>query len=95
MLAGYETTANALAYTVYCLSLNPEKEAKVLAEIDAWGADRAPGFDDLDKFPYTEAAFKEATRLFPPGTALVREAEKGTVIAGHTIPQGTWLHVRP
>lgn len=36
MLAGYETTANALAYTSYLLALNPHVQEKVQAEIDAY-----------------------------------------------------------
>ena len=36
LLAGYETTANALAYTSYLLALNPEKQEKLQAEIDGY-----------------------------------------------------------
>ena len=34
ILAGYETTSNALAYTTYCLAVNPDKQEKLLEEID-------------------------------------------------------------
>ena len=34
MLAGYETTRSALAFTTYCLALNPDKQEKLLQEID-------------------------------------------------------------
>ena len=34
ILAGYETTSNALAYTTYCLAMNPDKQEKLLEEID-------------------------------------------------------------
>ena len=47
MVAGYETTANALAFTTYLLAHNPDKEAKMIAEIDAFGRDTVPGYDDL------------------------------------------------
>ena len=34
ILAGYETKRNALAYTTYCLAMNPDKQEKLLEEID-------------------------------------------------------------
>ena len=49
LLAGYETTASALAFTVYHVAANPDKEAKLLAEIDAFGRSRAPTLEDLDQ----------------------------------------------
>jgi cytochrome P450 len=49
LLAGYETTASALAFTVYHVARNPDKEAKLLAEIDAFGRSRAPTLEDLDQ----------------------------------------------
>lgn len=56
--------------------------------------DRTPGFEDLEDFPYVEAAFKESMRLFPPGALTLREAEADTVVGGYSIPKGTWMHVR-
>ncbi len=49
LLAGYETTANALAFTTYLLAANPDKEAVMIEEIDAFGRDATPGYDDLVK----------------------------------------------
>ncbi|GBF88848.1 cytochrome P450 [Raphidocelis subcapitata] len=67
ILAGYETTANTLAYTLYAISANPRVQERVLAEIDAFGRDRAPGHADVagGAFPYLEATLKESMRLFP------------------------------
>ena len=44
---------------------------------------------------HVQACFKEALRLFPPGHITVREAVEDLTLAGHFIPKGTWLHVRP
>lgn len=49
ILAGYETTANALAFAIYLLSTNPAKRERLLAEVDAFGRDRAPTLRDLDR----------------------------------------------
>jgi hypothetical protein len=43
----YETTANALAYTIYCLSTHPEAQQRVLAEVDAFSRDRLQRHDEL------------------------------------------------
>ena len=44
---GYQTVANALTWTWYLLSQNPQAEACLRAEIDAvLGADRLPGLED-------------------------------------------------
>ncbi|GIL53383.1 hypothetical protein Vafri_8997 [Volvox africanus] len=67
ILAGYETTANGLAFAVYCVAANPEVELRLLEEIDSvLGSERAPTEADLPQLPYTEAVFNEAMRLFPP-----------------------------
>lgn len=49
ILAGYETTANALAFAVYLVSTNPAKRDRLLAEIDTFGRTRAPTLHDLDR----------------------------------------------
>ena len=49
ILAGYETTANALAFSVYLLSTNPAKRDRLLAELDAFGRNRTPTLRDLDR----------------------------------------------
>ena len=56
VLSAYETTANALAFTMYLLSKpeNAGKLAKLTAEIDVFGRERVPSFEELDKFPWLE-----------------------------------------
>eukprot|EP00884_Botryococcus_braunii_P022849 jgi/Botrbrau1/9248/Bobra.180_1s0009.1 len=93
LLAGYETTANALTFAVYLLSQHKDKEAKMLAEIDRFGRDRKPCYEDLDKFPYTDAVFKETVRVFPPAPTLVREAQNDMQIGPYHIGKGEWLGV--
>lgn len=65
--AGFETTANTLAYAVWAISAHPRVQARVLAEVDAFGRSRPPGFQDLQQqggaFPYLQAVIKETLRL--------------------------------
>ena len=49
LTAGYETTASTLACTIYNISANPAVEAKVLQEIDGFGRNFVPMYEDLDK----------------------------------------------
>lgn len=76
-LAGYETTANTLAYCVYNIAAHPQVQARLLAEVDAYGRGRKVAYKDLDQFPYAEAVVREALRLYPPATMISREVKAG------------------
>ncbi len=56
-LRRYETTANVLAYTIYCLCTHPEAQRRAVAEVDAFGRDRMPEYKDLVQVrKYTKSA---------------------------------------
>ena len=84
LLAGFETTANTLAFACYLLArpCNAEKQAALAAEIDAYGRHQEPTFEDLDRLPYLDAVLKEALRLFPPAHSVIREADRDLDLAG-------------
>jgi cytochrome P450 len=86
-LAGHETTANALAWTWYLLSQNPEVEARLHAELDAFPANHALGFGDLSALRYTEMVLAESMRLFPPAWILGRRALVDYEVGGCVIPK--------
>jgi cytochrome P450 len=85
-LAGHETTANALTWTWYLLSQNPEVEARLHDEIDTVLGDRLPTADDVARLRYTEMVFAEAMRLYPPAWAIGRRALNDYQIDRYTIP---------
>ena len=72
--AGHETTARALAWTLYLLARSPHERAKVEAEIDAVTARLDDPNDWLANMPVTRAAFDETLRLFPPAVTINRNA---------------------
>jgi cytochrome P450 len=84
-LAGHETTANALTWTWYLLSRNPEVESRFHAELDVLG-DRIPGPEDLPALPYTRMVLTEAMRLYPPAWAVGRRGINDFEVNGYRIP---------
>ena len=85
-LAGHETTANALAWTWHLLSVNPEAEERLLAEIDHVLGGRPACFGDLPRLQYTRMVFDEALRLGPPVWAVCRFPLADDEAGGHRIP---------
>lgn len=49
IMGGYETTASMLAFAVHFIAQHPNVEAKLLAEVDAFGRDAMPTYDDCDQ----------------------------------------------
>jgi cytochrome P450 len=94
-LAGHETTANALAWSWFLLSQNPEVEAKLHREVDEVLNGRTPMLEDLKQLPYTEMVIKEAMRIYPPAWAFNREAIEGVEIGGYLIPKGAMISMSP
>jgi cytochrome P450 len=88
ILAGHETTANALSWMWYLLALNPDARERMLEEVDAVLENRRPTPDDLPRLAWTAACFQEAMRMFPPAWAIPRTAIEDDVIDGHRIPKG-------
>jgi cytochrome P450 len=88
-LAGYETVANALSWTWYLLSQNPECERRFHEEIDRELHGRTPAFDDIPRLPYAEMVFAEAMRLYPPAWAMGRYARKDFQLGEYFLPAKT------
>ncbi len=85
LLAGHETTANALAWTFYLLARHPEIRERLEGEVDAVLGDRPPTTADLTALPYTLAVFKEAMRLYPPAYFVGRRATREVRIGEATV----------
>jgi cytochrome P450 len=88
-LAGHETTANALSWAFWLLSLNPEAEARLAEELGRVLGDRLPSVADLPNLPYVERVVKESMRLYPPGWVMGREAVEECEVGGYRMPAGT------
>ena len=92
LLAGYDTTANVLTWTLMLLAQNPETEAKIAAEVASVVAERSPTIDDIPQLPYTEMVLKESMRLYPPAWILGRELIRDCNIGGYDFSRGTVIY---
>jgi cytochrome P450 len=94
-LAGYETVANALTWTWYLLSQNPDVEAKLHAELDSvlgtGPQQRLPTLADYPALRYTEQVFAESMRLYPPAWAMGRMSTAPIQLGPYRIPAGAHL----
>lgn len=94
-LAGHETTANALTFTFYLLSQNPEMEEKLHRELNQVLNGKLPTVEDYSKLKYTEAVFAEAMRLYPPAWAIGRLAIENHEFNDFEIPKGSLVLISP
>jgi cytochrome P450 len=90
-LAGYETVANAMTWTWYLLSQNPEAEARMHAEVDAVLGGREAAVEDVPQLKYTEMVMAESMRLYPPAWAMGRKALKDFELGPYFLPRGTTM----
>ncbi len=91
LMAGHETTANALSWTWVLLAQHPNVEAKLHAELDEVLGGRAPTMQDLPRLRYTEQVIKESMRVYPPVWGVGREALEDCDIGGYAVPKGMQL----
>ena len=95
LLAGHETTANALTWAFHLISQNAEVEKNLHQEISRVLDDRIPTLENVMKLPYTKAVIREAMRLYPPIWIIERRVIEEDVIGGFTLPAGSAVVVSP
>ncbi|GBP52040.1 Cytochrome P450 4C1 [Eumeta japonica] len=91
IIAGTDTSALALGFTLMLLAKYPDVQDRVYRELcDLFGkSNRQLEKQDLPKLLYTERVIKESLRLFPPVPVITRKIEKQiTLPSGRTLPAG-------
>ncbi len=91
LLAGHETTALALSYSLYLLAMNPQAQQQLQDEIASVLGDRSAGWDDLPQLEFARQVVTEAMRLYPPADVLGREAVEDCQIGDIPVPRGTTI----
>ena len=105
VIAGHETVAASLTWTLRLLAEDPDVVRRVHAELDRVLADGAGGtrtvrWQDVQALPVVRAVVDEGLRLYPPAWAITRRALADDVVDGVRLPAGTlvitspWVHHR-
>lgn len=95
LLAGHETTANALAWALHLLATHPVEQARLHAETDTVLRGRTPSLSDLPALQYTAAVWRETLRLYPPAWIMVRRLVRQHTVDGYHLPAGSVLLLSP
>lgn len=92
-VAGHETSANALTWTLFLLSQHPKIMADLLDELDAVLRGAAPTLEQLKSLPLLERVVKESMRVLAPVPWNGRVTAKPTELCGYSLPKGTEVFV--
>ena len=94
MMAAHDTTTSALTTIVYALAAHPEWQARLRDDAERIGSDTL-AHDALDEAALTGMVLREALRLYPPLTTIVRQATRDFSLHGYDLPAGTSVSVFP
>lgn len=88
LVAGFETTATALALTLFLLGRHPDIQERVRAEVTQVLDEQEPEASDLEDLRYTTWVLQEELRLYPSVHTIVRRAADDAELLGQRIPRG-------
>lgn len=91
-LAGHETSASALGWTLYLLATHPDWQEALAEEIAGAGA---LDFAAMSKLRLTRDVFREALRLYPPVPMMVRQAACPEHFRDREVPRGSQIVLSP
>jgi unspecific monooxygenase len=95
IVAGHETTALTLFWSLYLLASSPADQERVAAEVGAVDLGPDGAAEALTKLAYTKAVVSEALRLYPPAFALARMAAGPDRLCDIAVPRGALVMISP
>jgi cytochrome P450 len=92
ILAGHETTATALFWSLYLLALDPATQEQLAAEVQG---ETAGGPLDIERLKFTRAVVDETMRLYPPAFLIARAAGAADTIGGMPVKKNDIVLISP
>nr|XP_022342408.1 1,25-dihydroxyvitamin D(3) 24-hydroxylase, mitochondrial-like [Crassostrea virginica] len=89
LLAGVDTSSNALSFALYLLAKNPNAQEKLQQEVDKVCKGNTCTSENLQNMPYLKAVVKESLRMFPVIPINARVMQEDTILNGYVIPKNT------
>jgi cytochrome P450 len=86
LIAGHDSTAQSLCWTLHLLAQHPEAQRRVRAEVQEVLEGRTPTAEELPRLAYTLRVIHESMRLYPPAWLLVRSPTADDVLDGCRVP---------
>ena len=93
IIAGHETTAVALSWTLWLLAKDQESQQRAFEEIAAVAGDAPISASHVEQLSFCRQAIQEAMRLYPPAPGIGREAKIAFELGGRPIEAGTRIHI--
>lgn len=94
-LAGHETSATAMAWSLYLLANCPHIQERTHAEAEAVFGEKRPSFEHMKRLGLTRDVFREAMRLYPPVAFLARDSTKPEKLETKQVDPGAVIFVSP
>ena len=95
VIAGSETTGNAIAWACYLLATHPQAQERLQTEVDEVLAGADASYETLAALPYTRAVITEALRLYSPVWILPRRAVAAVELDGYLLRAGSRIMFSP
>ena len=93
MLAGHDTSAHALTWTLYLLATHPEVESRLTEHLAAHLNGAPATAADLVRLPYLKQVVQESMRIYPPVWAVARRAEREVIFGEYVLPANAYVAV--
>jgi len=93
IIAGHETTAVALSWTLWLLAKDQASQERTFREVKAVAGDETIGAEHIEGLTFCRQVIQEAMRLFPPAPGIGRQARRAMELGGLQLAAGTRVHI--